>query len=246
MLNSLTFKPFGAKAILIEWTSKIDEVILQDMIAFKEGILNNNAHDISDIIMGYHSLTLKYTKQITDFSKEVESLQKCYLEINNKVLDHTEINYIWEIPVCYDVAFGIDLPTISMKKNISINQIVQLHTQPIYTVYFIGFLPGFLYLGGLNIQLHTARKSNPRLVVEKGTVGIGDSQTGIYPSKSAGGWNLIGKTPVPFFNVAKESPCFAKSGDGIQFVAVSLEEYTEIEKQIQEDNYIIQKRVRND
>lgn len=246
MLSLLIFKPFGKQAILIEWASKIDEVILQDMISFKEKISKNSVNKITDIIVGYHSLTLKYNREITHFSEEIVRLKKRYQEISVSTGVTGLTNYIWEIPVCYDASFGIDLADISVKKNIPINQIIQLHTQPIYTVYFIGFLPGFLYLGGLNTQLHTARKSTPRLVVEKGAVGIGGSQTGIYPSKSAGGWNLIGKTPIPFFNVAKENPCFAKSGDGIQFVAVSLEEYIEIEKQVQENKYSIQKRVRND
>ena len=138
------------------------------------------------------------------------------------------MSVLWKIPVCYDAVFGIDLKTISEEKNLPIEAIVKHHSQTIYTVYFIGFLPGFLYLGGLNETLYMPRKSTPRLKIEKGAVAIGGSQTGVYPSDSPGGWNIIGNSPIEFFNPKLKTPCFAKAGDHIIFQPISLSAYKNI------------------
>ena len=95
-------------------------------------------------------------------------------------------------------------------------------------IYFIGFLPGFLYLGGLDERLFTPRKSTPRLRIEKGAVAIGGKQTGIYPQESPGGWNIIGNSPIQFFDNSKNTPCFAKAGDKLQFYSITLKEHHDI------------------
>lgn len=243
MKNDLTYKPFGKKAILIEWQPKIEKNILKDIIAFKEKIFRQKQLQIEDIIVGYHSITLKYKQEISNFQEEVIVLQNIYKSTD--VLD-SKSNVVWEIPVCYNLEFGIDLEVFASEKGMSIDQVIRLHSKPIYTVHFIGFLPGFLYLGGLNATLQMPRKSTPRLTVSKGAVGIGGEQTGVYPNKSAGGWNIIGKTPIPFFNVDAKNACFAKIGDGIKFVPISLEIYTIIEKKVAKNRYQLQKKARND
>lgn len=228
MLNiKITYKRFGEKAILIEWEAKINEQILENILQFKEAIAICQQKKMSDIIVGYNSLTLVYSDFIPIFFDEVETLKNLYQNLK----EYTQSDrYIWEIPVCYDTEFGIDLVELSEKKGISIQKIIELHTKPLYTVYFIGFLPGFLYLGGLETELHTPRKASPRLQVNIGSVAIGGEQTGVYPQDSAGGWNIIGKTYVSFFNPTKENPCFAKPGDKIKFVAISLQNFERLEQ----------------
>jgi inhibitor of KinA len=152
----------------------------------------------------------------------------------------------WQIPVCYNDEFGIDLEFVSKQKSLTKTQIIQRHSQVNYRVFFIGFLPGFLYLGGLDKSLHIPRKSSPRLAVKKGAVAIGGSQTGIYPGVSPGGWNIIGNSPISFFDVTKEQPCFAKAGDFIQFKSVSIEEYRDIKEQVIRGVYKIQQTTRDD
>ena len=234
MTYKLTYKTFGEKAILIEWDAVIDQEILNDIFKFKENIISSNRDTYADFIIGYNSLTVIYKEIIIDFIKEIEKLKFLYkINISSKKQDY----YVWELPVCYDISFGIDLKEISQKLNLSIEEIIQLHSSPLYTVFFIGFLPGFLYLGGLSEQIFLNRKATPRLLVAKGSVGIGGKQTGIYPSNSAGGWNIIGKSPINFFNIKHETPCFAKAGDKIKFISVSLEEYASIEKEVLENQY---------
>jgi len=221
------YKFFGEKAILIEWESKIDEGILRDVNNFQKKIKESLFGTIQDTISAYNSLVIKYKTDIS-LVNEIEILENIYKE---EIETDEEDNYLWEIPVCYEKNFGIDLTEIAKKNNLEISEIIKLHSKEIYTVYFVGFLPGFLYLGGLNEKLSIKRRNVPRVEIEKGSVAIGGNQTGIYPINSAGGWHIIGKTPISFFDVNKKNPCFAKSGDLIKFVPISLQEYQKLEKE---------------
>jgi len=230
----LSYKPFGKKAILIEWPSEINAEILKDIVSFKDRI--EQEVNLQDIVVGYNSLLLVSTFEIEEVQEKILFLKEWYTQLIERI--QPEINH-WEIPVCYDASFGVDLGLISKEKNLSAEEIVHLHTNTIYTVFFIGFLPGFLYLGGLNSRLNMPRKNTPRLQVSKGSVAIGGEQTGVYPTSSSGGWNIIGNSPVSFFDLKKEAPCFAKTGDKITFKSVSLSEYRELEKAIKTNNYQI-------
>ena len=234
LLNQLTYKPFGPRAILVEWPARIDEEILKDIIRYKERIMDHKKDDLEDCIAGYHSLTLLYQNRVADFSAEQEALTSIYPE---DTPDQEAAATLWKIPVCYDVAFGIDLEAMSEILKLSKEEIIQRHSQAMYTVYFIGFLPGFLYLGGLDDRLAIPRKALPRLDVAKGSVAIGGSQTGVYPMGSAGGWNILGKTPVSFFDVKNENPCFARAGDNIQFVPINVDEFNKLEADIEHGAY---------
>ena len=235
----MTFKPtyklFGDSAILIEWPSQINELILCDILYFKNEIEKNI--QLKDCIVGYNSILLVYHFLIEDLASKIESLHDLYQ--NKEVLTEIKKTH-WKIPVCYDATFGVDLEYISKDLKLSIKEIINLHTEAVYTVYFIGFLPGFLYLGGLNEQIIIPRKGTPRLNVVKGAVAIGGNQTGVYPNESSGGWNIIGNSPISFFDIKNEHPCFGSAGDEITFESVSLEEYQQIKDQVENNSYQIQ------
>jgi inhibitor of KinA len=241
--NKITYKPFGDSAILIAWEAEICTSISNDILNFQQKIAAFENSYIVDTIVGYTSLTIVYKLNITDYLNEVAILKK--IKISKDII-LKKSSFTWEIPVCYDLEFGIDLQEISKTRDLEISEIVKLHSQNSYRVYFIGFLPGFLYLGGLNKQLFFDRKSNPRLKVPQGAVAIGGEQTGVYPSESAGGWNIIGKTPINFFNINEEHPCFAKAGDFIQFVAIDKAQFFQMEKEVKEGRYQLLKTLRND
>ena len=226
MPESVTYKRFGERAIIIEWPAVIDEKMLTEIILFKEKTKQTLTAKIRDYIIGYNSLTVVYDGFVKDIDKEIELLKSIKPTITPDLKDDSKI---WNIPVCYDESFGIDLEEMSRRLKLSKQDIIDKHTKPVYTVFFIGFLPGFMYLGGLDDKLCMPRKENPRLKVEKGSVGVGGSQTGIYPSESAGGWNIIGKTPIVLFDVKQKEPAFVRSGDHIQFKPISLEEFKAIE-----------------
>ncbi|MDY7393831.1 5-oxoprolinase subunit PxpB [Aureibaculum sp. 2210JD6-5] len=234
----LTYKFYGKSAILIEWPSKIDKNILNDVVLFKNKIIKNNAKQIVDIINTYSSITIIYHHTINIIYDDILALKSLY---EQEISKESVQNYRWDIPVCYDKKFGIDLEELESENDLTYNEIISLHSSAIYTVYFIGFLPGFLYLGGLDKKLHIPRKSNPRLRVEKGSVAIGGIQTGIYPSISAGGWHIIGKSPISFFNSGSDEPCFAKSGDEIKFIPIDMSTYNQIESKISRGSFKLKK-----
>ncbi|WP_449553673.1 5-oxoprolinase subunit PxpB [Lelliottia amnigena] len=123
-----------------------------------------------------------------------------------------------EIPVVYGGAAGPDLGEVARHAGLSEKQVVELHSANDYVVWFLGFQPGFPYLGGLPEQLATPRRAEPRLQVPAGSVGIGGAQTGIYPLASPGGWQLIGHTSLPLFDSRRDEPVLLRPGDTVRFV----------------------------
>jgi inhibitor of KinA len=128
------------------------------------------------------------------------------------------------IPVCYQGEYAPDLDWVARQKGLSGPQVVSIHTDAIYRVYMVGFLPGFSYMGMLDKQLQLARKPRP-VPVAAGGVGIAGSQTGIYPLDSPGGWQIIGRTPMQLFDAAENPPVRLKAGDLVRFCPISAAEF---------------------
>jgi inhibitor of KinA len=130
-----------------------------------------------------------------------------------------------EVPVCYDRAFAPDLGDVARHSGLSEDDVVRRHSNANYQVTCIGFTPGFPYLGGLPEELSTPRRATPRREISAGSVAIGGAQTGIYPRKSPGGWNVIGRTPLRLFDVQRVPPALLQAGDQVYFRQISREEF---------------------
>ncbi len=130
-----------------------------------------------------------------------------------------------EIPVCYGGPFGPDLEDVAQLTNLTPAQVIDTHSSVSYRVYFLGFAPGFPYLGGMSPRIAVPKLEAPRKEVAAGSVGIADDQTGIYPVASPGGWRLIGRTPLRLFNPDEANPALIYPGDTIRFRAITLQEY---------------------
>jgi inhibitor of KinA len=221
----LTYKLFGSSAILVEWPSQISEDLLLDILAFKDYLCEM---ELEDAIVGYSSLTLLFPAPITDFKNLKTQLQSLY---KNRIAVAFSDRKIWEIPVYYGIE-NTDLKELSEEKGLSVESIIDKHSASKYLVYFLGFQPGFMYLGGLDQDLHHPRRGNPK-VVPKGSVAIGGSQTGVYPFESIGGWNVIGQSPVQLFDPNQEVPCKMKSGDFVKFVPITKSEFENISKGVE-------------
>ena len=135
-----------------------------------------------------------------------------------------------EIPVCYDSEFGFDLGPVAEHTKLSEREIVNLHSTAEYRVACIGFVPGFPFLAGLPKELATPRRDIPRKEIPPGSVGIGGAQTGIYPLRSPGGWNLIGRTPLRLFDASKDPPTLLRPGDRVRFRAITREQFDSLEQ----------------
>ena len=236
----LKYKPYGSRSILIEWPSKIEDIVLRDVLIFKKHINFYLDKEILYINHAYNSILIVYASTIDIINDRVSVLKRLY---SSRIDSQNITNKLWKIPVCYDEKFAIDLAIISEEKQCSKQQIIEWHSEAIYTIYFIGFLPGFLYLGGLNEKLFCPRKSSPRMQIEKGAVAIGGQQTGIYPNSSPGGWQIIGNSPLTFFDISKKPPCFAISGDKLQFQPITFMEHQDILAQVKDNTYTIESEV---
>jgi inhibitor of KinA len=135
-----------------------------------------------------------------------------------------------EIPVCYDPEFALDLDDVADHAQISPREVVDLHSGAEYRVSCIGFVPGFPFLAGLPKQLSTPRRATPRKEIPPGSVGIGGGQTGIYPLRSPGGWNLIGRTPLRLFDPTKNPPTLLQAGDRVRFRVITPEEFESLKQ----------------
>ncbi|MEE9685669.1 5-oxoprolinase subunit PxpB [Lelliottia amnigena] len=170
--------------------------------------------EVVEAIPGMNNITVVLRNPQSLALDAIERLQRWWEE--SEALE-PESRFI-EIPVVYGGAGGPDLGEVARHAGLSEKQVVELHSSIEYVVWFLGFQPGFPYLGGLPEQLATPRRAEPRLQVPAGSVGIGGAQTGIYPLVSPGGWQLIGHTPLPLFDSKRDEPVLLRPGDTVRFV----------------------------
>jgi inhibitor of KinA len=228
---------FGSNGISLVWEAKIDPNQHSSILAFTALLEERFKTTILETVTTYHS-TLIFVKSSEDVSDLIRKIQEISA---HEFIPNRYTNSHWLIPVCYDKKFGLDLEHISNETKLSVEEIVRIHTATPYRIYFSGFLPGFLYLGGLNPKIHVARKSTPRLNVSKGAVGIGGAQTGIYPKKCPGGWQILGQTPIDMFDISLKDLTPFKPGDSIQFESVEFNDFLRIEEEISLNKYQLKK-----
>jgi inhibitor of KinA len=234
MNYKLNYFRYNESSVLISWPQKIDENILYDILNFKDRIKKQPFKSKVEVINAYNSILVIYENTIENFNDVKIQLNTVYEASKGKYFSY---KVLWEIPVCYDDAFGFDITTICNDKRISQKELIRLHSGPQYTIFFLGFLPGFPYLGGLDSRLHTPRKSNPKQEVPAGSVAIGGHQTGIYTQNSPGGWHVIGKTPIKLFDPHQSPPCFMEPGKKLRFVRISKDEFLKTETLVKESRY---------
>lgn len=170
--------------------------------------------DVVDVIPGMNNITVTLTDPQTLALDAIERLQRWWEESETLEPDSRAI----DIPVIYGGEQGPDLTEVARLSGFTPKQVVELHASVDYVVWFLGFQPGFPYLGGLPASLAMPRRAEPRLKVPAGSVGIGGQQTGIYPLSTPGGWQLIGRTSLPLFSPNREEPILLRPGDTVRFV----------------------------
>jgi len=225
---------YGDCGILLQWDFDFNPENLKFLLSAKAKIDRMLDNPEVEVINTYTALLLIYPIAVTTRLNDFKRLQ----EIDFSSLENISIaQRLIEIPVCYDLCFGLDLEFLAKEKEMSIESLISLHTAPVYTVYFIGFLPGFPYLGGLDARLAFPRKKSPRNKIEKGAVGIAENQTGIYPQASPAGWQIIGNCPLTLFNPIASTPCLLRAGDQIRFKSVDKEEHKAIKAEVDNGDY---------
>jgi inhibitor of KinA len=183
---------------------------------------------IRNLHPGYASLLVDFDPLVMtheEVAAVVESLA------HSRPAAEEDIPEIVEIPVCYDAEFGPDLEDVAAYTNLSIEEVIRLHSGATYRVCFLGFTAGFAYLGGMPDVLNTPRLATPRRAVAAGSVGIAGGQTGIYPAETPGGWRLIGRTPLRMFAAQAQPPTRLQAGDRVRFSAIDRNAYDRLRQE---------------
>ncbi len=170
--------------------------------------------DVVEAIPGMNNITVVLRDPQSLALDAIERLQRWWEESDALEPESRTI----DIPVIYGGEAGPDLPDVARHTGLTQKQVVELHASIDYVVWFLGFQPGFPYLGGMPENLATPRRAEPRVHVPAGSVGIGGAQTGIYPLETPGGWNLIGRTELPLFNPSLSDPVLLRPGDTLRFI----------------------------
>ena len=200
-----------------------------------EEVKISTAGDSALLIEFGQEISPEINARITAF---VHLLKAQHIEgVQDMIPEEASASRVFEIPVCYGGEYGPDIENIAKHAGLTEEEVIEIHSSKDYLIYMLGFLPGFSYLGGLDERIHTPRLANPRIRIPAGSVGIGGSQTGIYPLDSPGGWQLLGMTPVKTYDPEREDPILFEAGNYIRFVPVSEEEYKQIKEQVENGTY---------
>jgi len=215
--HDLTYHLYGAHALLIQWHPSRELSTTQQICHLMEILTERYSAEIEDIVPGYDSLTIYYDVQLTTVSALIDFIEGHPIE--SQTLDEEDVIVI---DTDYSLIHGMDTTYLSGELDLTPREIVEIHSQPIYDVHFIGFLPGFPYLAGIDERLHISRRSQPRVRVPAGSVAIAGGQTGIYPMESPGGWHIIGHTDTSLFDPHVHPPSLLSLGSKIRFNPIAL------------------------
>lgn len=235
MENSVRFLFSGDSALVIEFGNEISVDINKKIRKMMDDIKKENIDGIVELVPTYCSLLINYDVLKIDYNTLVEKL-KTFLNNNLETAEGEEVTLV-EIPTLYNDEVGPDLSYVAEHNKISKEEVIKIHTGTNYLVYMLGFMPGFTYLGGMSEKIATPRLESPRLQIYPGSVGIAGKQTGMYPSMSPGGWRIIGRTPLKLYNPDSDTPVYISSGDYVRYVSISEEEYNDILKKVENDEY---------
>jgi KipI family sensor histidine kinase inhibitor len=204
--------PLTDSSILVPLGDQIDPALNRRAHALAARLAAHPLAGVLETVPAYASLTVHYDPLIRTYAEVAEW-------IGEHLAAQTELTprptRAIEIPVTYD---GPDLPFVAEHCRLSIPEVIRLHSTAEYTVYMMGFLPGFPYLGGLPAQLRTPRRATPRTRVPAGAVAIAGAQAGIYPQESPGGWQLLGHTDLPLYDPRRSPPFLLSPGDQVRFI----------------------------
>ncbi|QGY28417.1 5-oxoprolinase subunit PxpB [Pantoea cypripedii] len=202
----------GERAVVLELEPPVSLASQQRIWGLCQRLQGNET--VSEVIPGMNNLTLLLRDPQRNALDAIEKLQRWWEESEAQLPESRLV----EIPVIYGGDAGPDLQVVADHAAMTPRQVVELHSSSAYVVYFIGFQPGFPYLGGLDSRLHTPRRAEPRVIVPAGSVGIGGSQTGVYPLATPGGWQLLGQTSISLFDPQLQPPTLLRPGDSVRFV----------------------------
>lgn len=229
--NNINILQTSETSVLIEFGNKIDENINKQIRIFCDYLNKTSFQGFIEYVPYFSSVSISYDiiklQSDTPFEKVKSELEIIISKLDFSC-DYAE--HIVEIPVCYGKELGPDIEYVAKVNNLSVQEVIDIHSKGEYLVYMIGFAPGFPYLGGLSEKIYAPRRETPRIAIPAGSVGIAGSQTGVYPIETPGGWQIIGQTPLKLFDLNSAEKTLLKCGDIAKFYPISYEEYMKLKE----------------
>ena len=227
--------PVGDSALTIIFGDKIDPEISRIVRVARKYLTKKNIKGVSEFVQTYATLMVHYRPVVIGYDELAARIDRelSVMDIGSGQMKKKTI----VIPVCYGGEYGPDLQTVCEHAGLSEEEVIKRHSSVDYLIYRLGFMPGFVYLGGMDRSISTPRLKNPRERLEKGSVGIAADQTGIYPLVSPGGWQIIGRTPLELYDHEREKPILYEAGEFIRFVPITEQEFVEIRRKVEDGTY---------
>jgi inhibitor of KinA len=215
------YRVMGDRALLVELGDEIHPSVNNKVRELFLRLDRESIRGVTELVPSYRSVMIVYAP--------LEIALPCLRERIERLLEDSDDSLLpeartLEVPVVYGGRFGPDLEWVAAFHQISPEQVIRHHTQPLYRVYMIGFTPGYPYLGEVPEAIATPRRETPRVTVPQGSVAIAQRQTGIYPAQSPGGWHILGWTPLKLFDAGKWPPTPLEIGDRVKFFSIQEEE----------------------
>jgi inhibitor of KinA len=232
----MNLTPLGDRALLIHLGDTIDEATHRRVRAVWARLTTRTIPGTIEVVPAFASVAVHYDparvpneqggrSEASPYDRFAAAVAGALGDLGEESLPASRSV---EVPVCYGEAYGPDLGEVAERHGLSPDEVVRLHSSATYRVYMLGFAPGFAYLGGLPDVIATPRRPEPRTSVPAGSVGIGGSQTGIYPLVLPGGWQLIGRTPLRLFDARQSSPTVLAVGDVVTFRPIAPNDFTHL------------------
>lgn len=208
----------GESMLLVEFERVIDPVVNEHAILLAARLRARSARGVRDVAPGYCTVGVHFDPLQTDLAALEQAIATEYAAIEH--VDTPIERPPIEIPVSYGGDDGPDLAAVARHAGCSEEEVIARHSQRLYRVYMLGFVPGFSYMGRVDPSIAAPRHRVPRERVPAGSVGIAGGQTGVYPIESPGGWHLIGRTTTVMFDVSRTPASLLSAGDLVRFVVV--------------------------
>lgn len=222
MLKKIT--TIGDSAIMCDFGETVDLATNSEVIKLFNYIKNiaeeKKLEGLLNYTPSYNKLLICFDLEKINSNKIIETIKS--IDLSRIPEDLKKKTHI--IPICYDEEFALDLKLMEKKLNLNFSEIVKAHSETSFFVYMIGFIPGHPYMGDMDKKLHLSRIPTPRLRVPKGSIGLAEKFCNAYTFEAPGGWNIIGKTPLEFFNIKKNKPSILSPGDTVKFESIKKTE----------------------
>ena len=216
-MSDFLIAPCGDACLTIEFPPAIEEGLSLRCAAIARAIRAQNVAAIHDVVPTFHTVAVHFDPRRIPYRSLERILHACAAAPAAAVAGEGRVI---EVPVHYGGEFGPDLQAVASFGGCTLEEVVRLHSDPIYLVFMLGFLPGFAYLGQVDERIAAPRLETPRIRVPAGSVAIAGRQTAIYPLDSPGGWQIIGRTPLRPFSPESPNPFLFQPADRVKFVPV--------------------------